>query len=115
MTTLRPEKSNRSFTAIAFAFILFSVTLRCERSEPRRATARAPRPYPSRAASRPPQDDGKHSRWPCGALGVFLGGVPIRLVRRLAWLEAEHVLEALGVCRPDLRIDNARHRLAVER
>src|ERR1700731_5256086 len=58
-TTLRPEKSKRSFTAIAFAFILFSVTLRCERSEPRRATARAV--HPSRAATRPPQDDGPRS------------------------------------------------------
>jgi hypothetical protein len=35
-----------------------SVILRCERSEPRRTTARTPRPHPSRAASRPPQDDG---------------------------------------------------------
>jgi hypothetical protein len=32
------------------------VTLRCEHSEPRRATARAI--HPSRAAARPPQDDG---------------------------------------------------------
>src|SRR5579863_9690640 len=32
--------------------------MRCERSEPRRATARAV--HPSRAASRPPQDDGQH-------------------------------------------------------
>ncbi len=37
------------------------VTLRCERSEPRRATAPAPRPYPSRAAARPPQDDGEQA------------------------------------------------------
>ena len=35
-----------------------SVTLRCERSEPRRATARGQQ-HPSRAASRPPQDDGQ--------------------------------------------------------
>src|SRR5579862_4050953 len=41
---------------------MLTVTLRCERSEPRRATASAPRPYPSRAASRPPQDDGLHSQ-----------------------------------------------------
>src|ERR1700684_581348 len=34
-----------------------SVTLRCERSEPRRATAGAV--HPSRAAARPPQDDGE--------------------------------------------------------
>src|SRR5271163_1595631 len=39
-----------------------SVTLRSERSEPRRATAPAPRPHPSRAASRPPQGDGKGTR-----------------------------------------------------
>jgi hypothetical protein len=31
--------------------------LRCERSEPRRMPASAPRPHPSRAASRPPQDE----------------------------------------------------------
>src|SRR5581483_9648201 len=55
----------------------YSVTLRCERSEPRRATAPPSRLlptwvlkrseigqadfgwHPSRAASRPPQDDGK--------------------------------------------------------
>ena len=36
-----------------------SVTLRCERSEPRRATAQAV--HPSRAASRPPQDDGSRA------------------------------------------------------
>ncbi len=41
------------------SFILRSVTLRCERSEPRRATAPAPQPHPSRAAARPPQDDGE--------------------------------------------------------
>src|SRR5580693_5353054 len=41
---------------------MYPVTLRCERSEPRRATAPAPRPYPSRAASRPPQDDGSLGR-----------------------------------------------------
>src|SRR6202158_3035858 len=38
---------------------MLTVTLRCERSEPRRATARAPRAHPSRGAARPPQDDGK--------------------------------------------------------
>ncbi len=41
-----------------------TVTLRCERSEPRRATAEAFGPYPSRAASRPPQDDGVGSAEP---------------------------------------------------
>ena len=39
----------------------YSVTLRCERSEPRRAAAPTPRPSPSRAAARPPQDDGERT------------------------------------------------------
>src|ERR1700728_1235525 len=62
----RPGSLNRSRRAAAarwYGSIGFgrnkyvgSVTLRCERSEPRGATARAV--HPSRAASRPPQDNG---------------------------------------------------------
>src|SRR5580692_12857382 len=56
----RPTRETSMPNVPSFLFCIFlSVTLRCERSEPRRATARAPRPYPSRAASRPPQDDGR--------------------------------------------------------
>jgi dihydroxy-acid dehydratase len=43
--------------------LMGAVTLRCSArsAEPRRATARAPRPHPSRAATRPSQDDGEQS------------------------------------------------------
>ena len=37
---------------LCFLLLSISVILRCERSEPRRATARAPRPHPSRPALR---------------------------------------------------------------
>src|SRR5579863_6159019 len=53
-----------------------SVTLGCERSEPRRVTARAV--HPSRAALRPPQDDGSKSFLPepieADDLGARSGG-----------------------------------------
>jgi hypothetical protein len=50
--------TSRSRDALRHRAAAASVILRCERSEPRRTTARTPRPHPSRAASRPPQDDG---------------------------------------------------------
>jgi hypothetical protein len=53
-----------SITSTSICFDLLSrlasavlLILRCERSEPRRMQAPAPRPLPSRAASRPPQDE----------------------------------------------------------
>src|ERR1700753_591434 len=57
----------------------YSVTLRCERSEPRRATARAV--HPSRAASRPPQDDGYDQARP----------VAFRLIQKLLRIQRAHV------------------------
>src|SRR5262249_30914620 len=74
----------------------YSVTLRCERSEPRRAEARRAQPHPSRAAARPPQDDGMfpgklrslrsvRQGWPrcwSRSVSIFRGQAPVAQLDR---------------------------------
>src|SRR5262249_18004058 len=74
----------------------YSVTLRRERSEPRRVEARRAQPHPSRAAARPPQDDGMfpgklrslrsvRQGWPrcrSRSVSIFRGQAPVAQLDR---------------------------------